>query len=65
VISTVAVVLDEFADALFELSWQIVVFQRDPILNCISSSFNDDAGRDGLTTIWGADVPSGGVTRAV
>src|SRR5271167_2128083 len=33
VISTVVVVLDELADALFELSWQIVVFQQDPIFH--------------------------------
>ena len=62
-VSTVVVVLDELADARFELSWQIAVFQQDPILNCIS--IDDDAGRDGLTTIWGADVAGGGVTRAV
>ncbi len=27
----VPTVLDELADTLFELSWQIVVFQQDPI----------------------------------
>jgi hypothetical protein len=27
------VVLDELADSLFELSWQIVVFQQDPVFH--------------------------------
>ena len=31
VISTVVVVLDELLDAVFELSWQVVVLQQDPI----------------------------------
>jgi hypothetical protein len=30
VVSAIVVVLDELADALFELSWQIVVFQQHP-----------------------------------
>ena len=29
VVAAVVVVLDELADALFKLSWQIVVFQQD------------------------------------
>jgi hypothetical protein len=33
VVSAVVVVRDELADALFELSWQIVVFQQDPIFH--------------------------------
>src|SRR5437016_2084744 len=31
VVSTVVVVLDEILDALFELSWQVVVLQQDPV----------------------------------
>jgi Na+-transporting NADH:ubiquinone oxidoreductase subunit NqrD len=30
VVSTVVVVLDELLDALFELSWQVVVVQQGP-----------------------------------
>src|ERR1700745_4508253 len=30
VVSTVVVVADELLDALFELSWQVVVVQQDP-----------------------------------
>src|SRR6516225_1177109 len=33
VISTVVVVPDELLDALFELSWQVVVVQQDPVLH--------------------------------
>jgi hypothetical protein len=33
VVSAIVVVLDELADALFELSWQTVVFQQDPIFH--------------------------------
>ena len=33
VVAAVVVVLDELADALFKLSWQIVVFQQDPIFH--------------------------------
>src|SRR5215831_489096 len=32
-VAAVVVVLDELADALFKLSWQIVVFQQDPIFH--------------------------------
>ena len=31
VVSTVVVVLDELLDALFELSWQVVGLQQDPV----------------------------------
>src|SRR6266536_6288341 len=33
VVSTVVVVLDELLDALFELSWQVVVLQQDPVFH--------------------------------
>src|SRR5262249_22599354 len=33
VISTVVVVPDELLDALFELSWQVVVLQQDPVFH--------------------------------
>jgi len=33
VISTIVVVLDELADAPFELSWQIIVLEQDPIFH--------------------------------
>src|SRR6266581_8270622 len=33
VVSTVVVVLDELVDAVFELTWQIVVFQQDPVFH--------------------------------
>ena len=33
VVSTVVVVLDEFRDALFELSWQVVVLQQDAVFH--------------------------------
>ena len=32
-VPAIVVVLDELADALFELSWQIVVFQQDPVFH--------------------------------
>ena len=34
VVSTVVVVADELLDALFELSWQVVVVQQDPVFHC-------------------------------
>src|SRR5207237_9211334 len=33
VVSTVVVVADELLDALFELSWQVVVAQQDPVFH--------------------------------
>src|SRR5258705_1692482 len=33
VVSRVVVVLDELLDALFELSWQVVVLQQDPVFH--------------------------------
>ena len=33
VVSTVVVVLDELVDAVFELTWQIVVLQQDPVFH--------------------------------
>src|SRR5437016_8597901 len=33
VVSTVVVVPDELLDALFELSWQVVVVQQDPVFH--------------------------------
>src|SRR5262249_21485796 len=33
VVSTVVVVADELLDALFELSWQVVVVQQDPVFH--------------------------------
>ena len=33
VVSTVVVVLDEPLDALFELSWQVVALQQDPVFH--------------------------------
>jgi hypothetical protein len=33
VVAAVVVVLDELAGALFKLSWQIIVFQQDPIFH--------------------------------
>ena len=33
VVSAVIIVLDELADAVFELTWQIVVFRRGPGLH--------------------------------
>src|ERR1700746_534649 len=33
VVSTVVVVRDELLDALFELSWQVVVLQQDPVFH--------------------------------
>src|SRR6266571_2081834 len=33
VVSTVGVVADELLDALFELSWQVVVVQQDPVFH--------------------------------
>src|SRR5437899_12340458 len=41
VVSTVVVVPDELLDALFELSWQVVVVQQDPVFHraMISSDF--------------------------
>src|SRR4249919_607566 len=33
VVSTVVVVLDELVDAMFELTWQIVVFQQDLVFH--------------------------------
>ena len=33
VVSTVVVVLNELVDAVFELTWQIVVFQQDPVFH--------------------------------
>jgi hypothetical protein len=32
-VSTVVVVLEELLDALFELSWQVVVVQQDPVFH--------------------------------
>jgi hypothetical protein len=40
VVSTVVVVLDEPLDALFELSWQVVALQQDPVF-----SSSGDIGR--------------------
>ena len=33
VVSRVGVVLDELLDAVFELSWQVVVLQQDPVFH--------------------------------
>src|SRR5262249_12269752 len=33
VVSTVIVVADELLDAVFELSWQVVVVQQDPVFH--------------------------------
>src|SRR5262249_40610801 len=33
VVSTVVVVADDLLDALFELSWQVVVVQQDPVFH--------------------------------
>ena len=33
VVSAIVVVVDELADAVFELTWQIVVFQQDPVFH--------------------------------
>ena len=32
-VSTVVVVLDELLDVVFELSWQVVVLQQDPVFH--------------------------------
>ena len=33
VVSAIVVVVDELADAVFELTWQIVVLQQDPVFH--------------------------------
>src|SRR5499427_9336384 len=33
VVSTVVIVADELLDAVFELSWQVVVVQQDPVFH--------------------------------
>ena len=33
VVSAIVVVLDELVDALFELTWQIIVLQQDPVFH--------------------------------
>ena len=45
VISTVVVVPDELLDALFELSWQVVVVQQDPVSRSCPASSGGKAGR--------------------
>ena len=43
VISAIVVVLDELANAQFELAWQVVVLQQDPVFY-----LNDDSVRSCL-----------------
>lgn len=33
VVSAAVIILDELADALFELTWQVIVFQQDPVFH--------------------------------
>ena len=40
VVSTVVVVADELLDALFELSWQVVVVQQDPVFQRLMSTLD-------------------------
>jgi hypothetical protein len=42
VVSTVVVVLDELVDAVFELTWQIVVLQQDPVFHRAVISLEPD-----------------------
>src|SRR2546430_2474524 len=52
VVSTVVVVPDELLDALFELSWQVVVVQQDPVFHRAMISLDLALRHRGRTTAW-------------